>query len=184
MTAGADGTVHSIRAKVGDRTAELNAGGASMLIVNYKHPVGVLKVPEADIEGVSRGQSVTITSDQLPGKTIEGTVSTIGGRIADETARDGSPLFEVRVTFGYNEATKTDMDIEGKIQLRDFGTVFYVPTAAVANNDGADYVVVVYDDNTTSEHQVEVLGQTDDGQTVIKGNRISEGAKIRADLSE
>lgn len=184
VTAGADGTVHDIRAKVGDRTAELNAGGASMLIVNYEHPVGVLKVPEADIEGVSRGQAVTITSDQLPGKTIEGTVSTVGGKIADETARDGSPLYEVRVTFGYNKAIKTDMNIEGKIQLRDFGTVFYVPTAAVANNDGADYVVVVYDDNTTSEHQVEVLGQTDDGQTVIKGNRISEGAKIRADLSE
>lgn len=184
VTAGADGTVHDIRAKVGDRTAELNAGGASMLIVNYEHPVGVLKVPEADIEGVSRGQAVAITSDQLPGKTIEGTVSTVGGKIADETAHDGSPLYEVRVTFGYNEAIKTDMNIEGKIQLRDFGTVFYVPTTAVANNDGADYVVVVYDDNTTSEHQVEVLGQTDDGQTVIKGNRISEGAKIRADLSE
>ena len=155
-----------------------------MLIVNYQRPVGVLKVPEADIEGVSRGQSVAITSGQLPGKTIEGTVSTVGGEIADEAARDGSPLYEVRVTLGHNEAIKTDMDIEGKIQLRDFGTVFYVPTAAVANNDGADYVVVVYDDNTTSEHQVEVLGQTNDGQTVIKGNRISEGAKIRADLSE
>ena len=31
VTASADGTAHSIRAKVGDRTAELNAGGASML---------------------------------------------------------------------------------------------------------------------------------------------------------
>lgn len=183
VKAGESGTVINVKVEKGMTTANLNAQGAALQIVDLGSLVGVVQVPEESVSTISRGQEATITSDSLPDTKISATVSKIANTPNDSKDKSQGTTYNVTLTIGSHSKAKVGMKINAAIELQDFGTVYYVPDSAVQNNNGLYFVEIIYDDNTTEQHQVTVVGTTDDGQQIIRGDTLNEGTTIRTDLS-
>lgn len=184
VKAGESGTVINVKVEKGMTTANLNTLGAALQIVDLNTLVGVVAVPEESVSSVARGQEATVTSDSMPNEEISATVSKIANTPNDSKGKNQETTYNVTLTIGSSSKAKVGMKINAAIELQDFGSVYYVPATAIQEKNGIPYVEIIYDDNTTEQHQVTVVGTTDDGQQVIKGDTLAQGTTIRTDLSE
>lgn len=184
VRAGESGTVVNLKAEKGMTTGNLNAKGAAMQIADLDTLVAVVKVPESSVSSVSRGQEATVTSTSLPNRKIQATVSKIASTPNDSENGNGEKTYNATLTIGSDKKAKVGMGVTAEIELQDFGTVYYVPQTAIQDKDGLTYATVIYDDGTTEQHQVVVVGTADDGSQVIKADSLAQGTTILSDVTD
>lgn len=101
-----------------------------------------------------------------------------------QSSQDSSTsYYEVTLTLDKADNAKVGMEVSAAIELKEYSTVYYVPSKAVSQSGSYAYVEVVYNDNTTKQHQVQILDTTDDGQLIIQGSTITEGQRILTEIS-
>ena len=132
----------------------------------------------------SNGASSSDSSSASGASTDSSSNSSSGSSSSSSgsTASNDS-TYEVTLTLEKADNAKVGMSITAAIELKEFSTVYYVPSTAISQNGTYAYVEVVYNDNTTKQHQVQVIDTTDDGQVVIQGGTITEGQRILTDIS-
>lgn len=184
VKAGESGTVVNLQAEKGMTVANLNAQGAALQIADLDSLVGIVQVPESSVSAVSRGQEATITSESLPDTEIGATVSKVADSPNDDKDENGNLTYNVTLTIGSDSKAKIGMGITASIEVQDFGTVYYVPQSAVVDKGGVSYVEVIYNDNTTEQHQVVVVGTADDGSAVITSDSLLQNTTILSDIAE
>ena len=103
---------------------------------------------------------------------------------SSQSSQDSSTsYYEVTLTLEKADNAKVGMEVSAAIELKEYSTVYYVPSKAVSQSGSYAYVEVVYNDNTTKQHQVQILDTTDDGQLIIQGSTITEGQRILTEIS-
>ena len=183
VKAEAAGTVTDLKATVGASVSDVRGQGAAMQIANPKKLVVVCSVPESETDAMSRGQDATVTGIAADNAETSATVSKIATVPNGNTAPDGGACFDVTLELSTEQKLSQGTEVSATIQLQDYGMVFYVPKHAVLEEGDKTYIEMIYDDNSSAKHEVQVIATADDGQKIIRGNALSNGAKIRADLA-
>ena len=183
VKAEAAGTVTDLKATVGASVSDVRGQGAAMQIANPKKLVVVCSVPESETDAMSRGQDATVTGIAADNAETPATVSKIATVPNGNTAPDGGACFDVTLELSTEQKLSQGTEVSATIQLQDYGMVFYVPKHAVLEEGDKTYIEMIYDDNSSAKHEVQVIATADDGQKIIRGNALSNGAKIRADLA-
>ena len=206
------GTVVDVKVQKGMTSQAVNSQGAAVQIADLDTMTAVVQVPAAQISTISTGLKATITSSSLPDQKINATVSKVAdtptqndsaqlsagtqqnGSSQSDTDTQGSSdgsdstgsndsTYAVTLTLEKADNVKLGMSVTAAIELKEFSTVYYVPSTAISQNGTYAYIEVVYNDNTTKQHQVQVIDTADDGQVVIQGGTITEGQRILTDIS-
>ena len=112
-----------------------------------------------------------------------GSSSSSNSSSAQSSQNSSTSYYEVTLTLEKADNAKVGMEVSAAIELKEYSTVYYVPSKAVSQSGSYAYVEVVYNDNTTKQHQVQILDTTDDGQLIIQGSTITEGQRILTEIS-
>ncbi len=105
------------------------------------------------------------------------------GSASGQSSDSSTSYYEVTLTLDKADNAKVGMEVSAAIELKEYSTVYYVPSKAVSQSGSYAYVEVVYNDSTTKQHQVQILDTADDGQLIIQGSTITEGQRILTEIS-
>ncbi|MGW8484043.1 efflux RND transporter periplasmic adaptor subunit [Microbacterium sp. NPDC055903] len=131
-----------------------------------------VSVGETDIANVADGQQVELASDD--GTEYFGVVSEVG--LLPSTT-DGSAQYTVTVTLtGDGEGLYDGVSLTGSIVYERRTEVLAVSSAAVTTTDGTSTVIVIADDGSQSEVDVEVGETSGDYTEILSG--IEEGDEV------
>ncbi len=184
LTSPIDGVITARNYDVGD----MYAMSAPLFTVEQIKPVKLLvAVSESDYSKVSKGDSVTITADAVPGKTFSGKVARLYPTVDPATR---TVTVEVHVPNNYN-TLRPGMFTRVKL---NFGTnrSVVVPDVAVVKQQGSGerFIYVLNADGTVTYQPVvlgrrigaeyEVLEGIQDGAKVVTGGqlRLKDGVKV------
>ncbi|MDX9726078.1 MAG: efflux RND transporter periplasmic adaptor subunit [Bacteroidales bacterium] len=121
-------------------------------------------VSEIEVNKLKTGQTVTITVDALPGKSWQGTVTSIAN-IGEQLGNSDAKMFEVLIKLDkVSPELRPAMTSYNKILIQSFDDVVYIPAECV--HTGADGITYVYKKNKT--RQVVVLGEMNDKHIIIE----------------
>lgn len=209
VTAPAEGTVNDLSIQVGSSSAEFNANGGAMKIVDMDTVTCVAQVPESQVGNITQGQAATVSVDGIDG-SFTATVSRVSdtptkgskskssksdaSAQSDDSSADSSSAddttstettYDVVLTLDKSsKKLKVGLSATASVTIQDFGTVYYVPASAVGNGNAGMYVESVSDEKTTKQYSVTQIATADDGQLVIQGANLVPGMTIRTDLSQ
>ena len=131
-----------------------------------------LSVNESEISYVEEGQNVEIVLEADTSITYTGTISKIA---SSGTYSSSGTTFAVTVSFTNDGNAKLGMSVSSTINIESLEDVIAVPIDAVQINGSTRYVIVVNDDGTTTETEVET-GLSDDSYVQITSGL--EGGEI------
>lgn len=134
----------------------------------------------ARMQATQRAASSASSSNSNSGSSSS---SSSNSSSAQSSQDSSTSYYEVTLTLEKAESAKVGMEVSAAIELKEYSTVYYVPSKAVSQSGSYAYVEVVYNDNTTKQHQVQILDTTDDGQLIIQGSTITEGQRILTEIS-
>ena len=135
-----------------------------------------VKIDEADILSLEKGQAAEITIDSLPGQTFEGVVTEVD-RTANSKA--GVTSYSAEVTFDKSAGMLTGMTANVNINIVGTENVLLVPQDAVQRTSTGAFVYTEYDENTKTlggEVPVEVGIENSDSAEIVSG--IEEGTVV------
>src|SRR5579872_2306560 len=133
----------------------------------------VVNTAEVDVAKVQVGQKVTLTFDSLPNETFTGTV--IGINTTGQTTSGVTTYPTTIVLDSPSDSIYANMSVTANIVTKVDKDVLLVPSAAVQNSNGQDYVRVLQNGNVS---QVPVtIGDSNDTQTVVTSG-ISENQTV------
>jgi len=133
-----------------------------------------MKIDELDINKISLGQSVNVTSDAVPDKTFNGKITSIAGK---GTASNGVSTYLVEVTINEPGDLKPGMNVNAKTIVSEKNDILTVPASAIWKKDGKAFVSLPADENgKTKEVNVEIGINNKDSIEIVKG--LNEGDKI------
>ena len=142
-------------------------------------------VKEYNVNDVKIGTKVIITSDALPGENFEGKVDFINPTPEDadpnSTSKDVNYKTSIEISKEDSDKLSPGMTLRVKYILSEENDTFHVPTTAIFNRDGKDYVLALKKDgnNTYKIANVEVKkGLENDFETAIKGKNLKKSMKI------
>lgn len=185
ITASVSGTVMNMVVATGMTSEQLAQAGTAMQIADMNVLVGVVQVPEYVSVLLEAGQYASITSTATPGITYAGMLTGFSKDSSSSSlTSSGQALYDASIMFDDPGKLKVGDSIIAQMRIEDYGQVFYVPASAVREVDGVAYVDIVRAKGTVEQHQVELLGTSDDGRKIIKGDVLTSETTIRADLSE
>lgn len=185
ITASASGTVSNIAVTVGMTSDQLAQAGSAMQIADMNVLIGVVQAPEYVSVLLEAGQYVNITSSATPGVHYAGMLTGFSKDPSSSSlTSSGQALYDASIMFDDPGRLKVGDPIVAQMRIEDYGQVFYVPASAVREIDDVAYVEIVRADGTVEQHQVELLGTSDDGSKIVKGDVLTSETTIRADLSE
>ncbi len=172
-----DQTIGATVSKVGDAPVAAgsstqdgsNAGNAAAANSNATQTSAGMQATQSAASAAS-GSNSNSNSDSASGS----------GRSSQDSS---TSYYEVTLTLEKADNAKVGMEVSAAIELKEYSTVYYVPQKAVSQSGNCSYVEVVYNDNTTKQHQVQILDTSDDGQLIIQGSTITEGQRILTDIS-
>lgn len=137
ITAPISGTVIEKNVKAGDKLDNTSASTVMAIIYDMSSLEFELSVDELDIKNVSVGQSVTITSDALEGKTYHGEVTNVS---VNGTTEGGVTTYPVTVAIlDFDDELLPGMNIDAEIVTSNAENVLCVPVSAV-NRGNTVYV--------------------------------------------
>ncbi len=137
ITAPISGTVIEKNIKAGDKLDNTSVSTVMAVIYDMSSLEFELSVDELDIKNVSVGQSVTITSDALEGKTYHGEVTNVS---VNGTMEGGVTTYPVTVVIlDFDEELLPGMNIDAEIITANAENVLCVPVSAV-NRGNTVYV--------------------------------------------
>lgn len=184
VTAPVSGTVTDLAIEPEMPAGQLQADNPALRIVDMNVLVGVVQVPEYVSTLVKAGQYVSAVSDMTPGVTYQGMVTGFTKGAAGAVSSEGYALYDATVMFDSLGKLQVDAPITVRMHIEDYGQVYYVPASAVAELDGIAYVDIVRSGKTIERHQVELLGTSDAGSKIIRGDVLTSETVIRANLDE
>ena len=135
-----------------------------------------VKIDEADILSVEKGQAAEVTIDSLPGQMFQGTVTDVD-RTANSKA--GVTSYSAEVTFDKGTGMLTGMTANVNINIVGTENVLLVPQDAVQRTSTGAFVYTEYDENTKTlggEVPVEIGIENSDSAEIVSG--IEEGTVV------
>lgn len=175
-----DGTITKIDAKEGEVP---KSAIARIETVNKLKIESLIK--EYNVKDVKIGTKVIITSDALGDEEFEGKVSFINPTPEDldpnSQSKDVNYKTEIDISKEDSEKLSPGMTLRVKYILSEQEDTYHVPTTAIFNRDGKDYVLALKKDgnNTYKIANVEVKkGLENDFETAIKGKDLKRDMKV------
>ncbi|SUB57838.1 efflux RND transporter periplasmic adaptor subunit [Peptoniphilus lacrimalis] len=175
-----DGTITKIDAKEGEVP---KSAIARIETVNKLKIESLIK--EYNVKDVKIGTKVIITSDALSDEEFEGRVSFINPTPEDldpnSQSKDVNYKTEIDISKEDSEKLSPGMSLRVKYILSEEEDTYHVPTTAIFNRDGRDYVLALKKDgnNTYKIANVEVKkGLENDFETAIKGKDLKRDMKV------
>lgn len=175
-----DGTITKIDAKEGEVP---KSAIARIETVNKLKIESLIK--EYNVKDVKVGTKVIITSDALSDEEFEGRVSFINPTPEDldpnSQSKDVNYKTEIDISKEDSEKLSPGMSLRVKYILSEEEDTYHVPTTAIFNRDGKDYVLALKKDgnNTYKIANVEVKkGLENDFETAIKGKDLKRDMKL------
>lgn len=175
-----DGTITKIDAKEGEVP---KSAIARIETVNKLKIESLIK--EYNVKDVKIGTKVIITSDALSDEEFEGRVSFINPTPEDldpnSQSKDVNYKTEIDISKEDSEKLSPGMSLRVKYILSEEEDTYHVPTTAIFNRDGKDYVLALKKDgnNTYKIANVEVKkGLENDFETAIKGKGLKRDMKV------
>lgn len=175
-----DGTITKIDAKEGEVP---KSAIARIETVNKLKIESLIK--EYNVKDVKIGTKVIITSDALGDEEFEGKVSFINPTPEDldpnSQSKDVNYKTEIDISKEDSEKLSPGMSLRVKYILSEEEDTYHVPTTAIFNRDGKDYVLALKKDgnNTYKIANVEVKkGLENDFETAIKGKDLKKDMKV------
>lgn len=182
IKAPADGTVTEVNAKEGQAPAAAVAKIETIDTLRIES-----QVKEYDKNSVAVGTLVEITSDSAMGETYKGRVISIDPvpMAASADNKTGEVLYKTTIELDEGQETKLapGMTLRVKYIMSEEKNTFKVPTDAVFERDGKNYVLALKDMGKDSYQieKVEVsLGLSNDAETAIKSKDLKENDKVLA----
>ena len=183
-----DQTIGATVSKVGD--APVAASGSTQDASSASSGSGTGNAAATNSNATQTGARVQKTASSNSGSSSgsgSGSSTGSGSNAASGTGQSSqdssTSYYEVTLTLEKADNAKVGMEVSAAIELKEYSTVYYVPSKAVSQSGSYSYVEVVYNDNTTKQHQVQVLDTADDGQLIIQGSTITEGQRILTEIS-
>lgn len=177
-----DGTVTEVNAKKGQAPA-----GSVVKIETIDSLRIESQIKEYDKNSVSVGTNVEITSDSVMGETYKGEVISIDPvpMPTSEENKSGEVLYKtvIEINEGQNIKLAPGMTLRVKYILSQEKDTFKVPTDAIFERDGKNYVLALKEmgKDKYQIEKVEVnLGLSNDAETAIKSKNLKEKDKILA----
>lgn len=175
-----DGTITKIDAKEGEVP---KSAIARIETVNKLKIESLIK--EYNVKDVKIGTKVIITSDALGDEEFEGKVSFINPTPEDldpnSQSKDVNYKTEIDISKEDSEKLSPGMSLRVKYILSEEEDTYHVPTTAIFNRDGKNYVLALKKDgnNTYKIANVEVKkGLENDFETAIKGKDLKRDMKL------
>lgn len=175
-----DGTITKIDAKEGEVP---KSAIARIETVNKLKIESLIK--EYNVKDVKIGTKVIITSDALGDEEFEGKVSFINPTPEDldpnSQSKDVNYKTEIDISKEDSEKLSPGMSLRVKYILSEEEDTYHVPTTAIFNRDGKDYVLALKKDgnNTYRIANVEVKkGLENDFECAIKGKDLKRDMKV------
>lgn len=182
IKAPADGTVTEVNAKEGQAPAAAVAKIETIDTLRIES-----QVKEYDKNSVAVGTLVEITSDSAMGETYKGRVISIDPVPMPDSAdnKTGEVLYKTTIELDEGQETKLapGMSLRVKYIMSEEKNTFKVPTDAVFERDGKNYILALKDMGKESYQiqKVEVnLGLSNDAETAIKSKDLKENDKVLA----
>lgn len=177
-----DGTVTEVNAKKGQAPAGSVAKIETIDTLRIES-----QIKEYDKNSVSVGTNVEITSDSVMGETYKGKVISIDPvpMPTSEENKSGEVLYKtvIEINEGQNIKLAPGMTLRVKYILSQEKDTFKVPTDAIFERDGKNYVLALKEmgKDKYQIEKVEVnLGLSNDAETAIKSKNLKEKDKILA----
>ena len=152
----------------------LSQGGDKpvMTITDPSHVWLIAQLAEGDASAVHLGDSVTVTTPALPGRTFHATIDLVGAALDPQTRR-----LPVRATIANPDgALKPQMFASFSIQRQHNGDALLVPAAAVIHEGDDARVWVVRPDGLLVARNV-TAGEEQDGKVAITAG-LQSGERI------
>lgn len=182
IKAPADGTVTEVNAKEGQAPAGPVAKIETIDTLRIES-----QVKEYDKNSVTVGTLVEITSDSAMGETYKGRVISIDPVPMPASAdnKTGEVLYKTTIELDEGQETKLapGMTLRVKYIMSEEKNTFKVPTDAVFERDGKNYILALKDmgKDKYQIQKVEVsLGLSNDAETAIKSKNLKESDKVLA----
>lgn len=182
IKAPADGTVTEVDAKEGQAPAGPLAKIETIDTLRIES-----QVKEYDKNSVAVGTLVEITSDSAMGETYKGMVISIDPvpMTASADNKTGEVLYKTTIELDEGQETKLSpgMTLRVKYIMSEEKNTFKVPTDAVFERDGKNYILALKDmgKDKYQIQKVEVsLGLSNDAETAIKSKDLKENDKVLA----
>lgn len=182
IKAPADGTVTEVNAKEGQAPAAAVAKIETIDTLRIES-----QVKEYDKNSVAVGTLVEITSDSAMGETYKGRVISIDPVPMPASAdnKTGEVLYKTTIELDEGQETKLapGMTLRVKYIMSEEKNTFKVPTDAVFERDGKNYILALKDmgKDKYQIQKVEVsLGLSNDAETAIKSKDLKENDKVLA----
>lgn len=182
IKAPADGTVTEVNAKLGQAPAAAVAKIETIDTLRIES-----QVKEYDKNSVAVGTLVEITSDSAMDETYKGRVISIDPvpMAASAENKTGEVLYKTTIELDQGQENKLapGMSLRVKYIMSEEKNTFKVPTDAVFERDGKNYVLALKEKGKDSYQieKVEVsLGLSNDAETAIKSKDLKENDKVLA----
>ena len=182
IKAPADGTVTEVDAKLGQAPAGPVAKIETIDTLRIES-----QVKEYDKNSVAVGTLVEITSDSAMGESYKGRVISIDPvpMAASADNKTGEVLYKTTIELDEGQETKLSpgMTLRVKYIMSEEKNTFKVPTEAVFERDGKNYILALKDmgKDKYQIQKVEVsLGLSNDAETAIKSKDLKENDKVLA----
>lgn len=182
IKAQADGTVTEVNAKLGQAPAAAVAKIETIDTLRIES-----QVKEYDKNSVAVGTLVEITSDSAMGETYKGRVISVDPvpMAASAENKTGEVLYKTTIELDQGQENKLapGMSLRVKYIMSEEKNTFKVPTDAVFERDGKNYILALKDMGKDSYQieKVEVsLGLSNDAETAIKSKDLKENDKVLA----
>lgn len=182
IKAPSDGTVTEVNAKEGQAPAAAVAKIETIDTLRIES-----QVKEYDKNSVAVGTLVEITSDSAMGETYKGRVISIDPVPMPASAdnKTGEVLYKTTIELDEGQESKLapGMSLRVKYIMSEEKNTFKVPTDAVFERDGKNYILALKDmgKDKYQIQKVEVsLGLSNDAETAIKSKDLKENDKVLA----
>jgi HlyD family secretion protein len=173
-----DGTVTEISYLPGE---SVESGDMAVQVDDLSNLVVSVDVSEIDIAKVEVGHPVVITFDALPYKEYSGEVTSISSAGSDES---GIVEFSVTIAIEHTDADiKPGFTADVSIITSQAEDVLLVPTRALSEKGGKNFVMVIGDDGIPAPVKVGVGASSDDFTEVTSGD-IEEGDQLMVVLNK
>lgn len=182
IKAPSDGTVTEVNAKEGQAPAAAVAKIETIDTLRIES-----QVKEYDKNSVAVGTLVEITSDSAMGETYKGRVISIDPVPMPASAdnKTGEVLYKTTIELDEGQESKLapGMSLRVKYIMSEEKNTFKVPTDAVFERDGKNYILALKDMGK-DKYQIQKLevslGLSNDAETAIKSKDLKENDKVLA----
>lgn len=147
-----DGVIIEKNNKAGDNVGDANSYKPMMVILDTSKLSLTFSVDESHISEIEKGQSVTITTDSIPDTKFSGEVSSVG--VEGKPDENGKVMFDVTVAVTDPEDLKAGMKVKAKVILDTANSATSVPQSALLKSDGQNALVLVKNDDNTSDKDI------------------------------